>query len=256
MQNRGRVTVAEVLACKGKHPRLLAMTAYDYPLARLLDEEGVDILHVGDSLGMMVLGHKDTTRVTMEQMLFAVDAVARARRHAMVTADLPIGTYVNPESALQNSRRLLAAGADAVKMEGGHEILPQVRYVISAGIPVQAHLGMLPQRVLIEGGYRRKAKDAEGRRLLLADALAVQEAGCFSCVIECVAPEAAAEVTAALTIPTLGIAAGTSCDGEIRVTHDVLGLFPWYRPPYIQPVKDLFAEARPALQTFRRDCCG
>jgi 3-methyl-2-oxobutanoate hydroxymethyltransferase len=247
-----RVTVDEVRRAKGRRPRLLALTAYDYPMARLLDEAGVDILHVGDSLGMLVLGHDDTTRVTMADMEHHVRAVARGRQRALITADLPIRAYDDPASAIANSRRLIDAGADAVKLEGGQEIAPQIREVIAAGIPVQGHLGMLPQRIREEGGYRRKGKTQPERDHMIQDARLLAESGCFSIVLECVVHDVAAAVTAACPIPTLGIASGDQCDGEIRVVHDVIGMFPWFVPPFAKPLERVADRIRDAVTAFKQ----
>lgn len=246
-----KVTVDEVRRAKGRRPRLLALTAYDYPMARLLDEAGVDILHVGDSLGMLVLGHEDTTRVTMGDMEHHVRAVARGRQSALITADLPIHAYDDPAAAVANSRRLIEAGADAVKLEGGREIAPQIRAVIAAGIPVQGHLGMLPQRIREEGGYRRKGKTDDERDRMIQDARLLADLGCFSLVLECVVHDVAAAVTAACPVPTLGIASGDRCDGEIRVVHDVIGLFPWFVPPFAKPLENVAARIRDAVIAFR-----
>ncbi|HPA16687.1 MAG TPA: 3-methyl-2-oxobutanoate hydroxymethyltransferase [Verrucomicrobiae bacterium] len=246
-----KVTVEEVRHAKGRRPRLLALTAYDYPIARLLDEAGVDVLHVGDSLGMLVLGHEDTTRVTMDDMERHVRAVARGRRRALITADLPIHAYDDPAAAVANSRRLIDAGADAVKLEGGHEIAPQIRALIAAGIPVQGHLGMLPQRIREEGGYRRKGKTDLEREHMIQDAQLLAEVGCFSIVLECVVHDVATAVTAATPVPTLGIASGDGCDGEIRVVHDVIGLFPWFVPPFAKPLEHVADRISDAVIAFR-----
>jgi 3-methyl-2-oxobutanoate hydroxymethyltransferase len=226
--------------------RLLALTAYDYPLARHLDEAGIDILHVGDSLGMVVLGMEDTTGVTLDDMVRATAAVARGRQRALVTADLPIGTYQTEGDAVAASRALVAAGAEAVKMEGGGEIIGPIRAVLAAGMAVQGHLGMLPQHVKEEGGYKKKGKTAAEAERLLGDAKLLEEAGVFSIVLEAVVPAVAERVTRALKIPTLGIASGTGTRGQIRVTHDVLGLTPWYDFPFAERELEaaaLFGEA-------------
>jgi len=230
-----RITVADIRSWPPKRP-LLALTAYDYPTARHLDEAGgVDILHVGDTLGMVVLGFEDTTQVTMEDMVRATDAVARARKRALVTADLPYHSYENPSQAVENSRRLCDAGADAVKLEGGAEILPQIRAVLAAGINIQGHLGMLPQHVREEGYYRKKGKvEAEAARLE-SDARLLETEGVFSLVLECVVDQVAARITKAVKIPTLGIASGYETTGQVRVITDLIGSTPWYRFPYVEP---------------------
>jgi 3-methyl-2-oxobutanoate hydroxymethyltransferase len=232
---------------------ILALTAYDYPLARHLDEAGVDILHVGDSLGMIVLGLPDTTAVTLDDIAHHVKAVARARRRALLTADLPYRTYQTPEQALASARRLVECGADAVKLEGGGEILPQIQALVAAGIPVMGHLGLLPQHVLEEGGvYRKKGRTGEEVRILKQDALAVQEAGAFAIVLEAVVSSVAAEVTAMLAIPTIGIASGAGMTGQVRVAHDVLGLTPWFAFPHIKPLANLSADIRAAVLELKR----
>jgi 3-methyl-2-oxobutanoate hydroxymethyltransferase len=240
-------------AWKSHRPRPLALTAYDYAMARILDEAGVDILHVGDTLGMVVLGFPDTTHVTMDHMVHHTAAVARATPRALVTADLPIHAYDTPERAVANARLLVEAGADAVKMEGGREIADAIAAVAHCGIPVQGHLGMLPQHVLEEGGYKRKGKTPQQRDRLVEDALLLEKLGCFSVVLECVVPGVAADVTRAVTMPTIGIASGHECDGEIRVTHDVVGLFPWFVPPFIEPKERVAARIGDAVRRFRAE---
>ena len=222
---------------KGRRP-VGALTAYDYPTARLLDEAGLDMLLVGDSLGMVVLGFEDTTSVTMEDMVRHTGAVRRGTSRALVVADLPIATYDTPEMALQNARRLTEAGADAVKLEGGTAILPQIKAVLAHGIPVVGHLGMLPQRVKEEGGYKKKGKTAAEAEAILADALALDAAGVCAIVLESVVPSLAAEVTSRVTCPTIGIGAGDATDGQIRVIHDLLGTFPWFRPKFAECYHD------------------
>ena len=237
---------AALRARKGGRP-IAALTAYDYPTARLLDEAGIDLLLVGDSLGMVVLGFPDTTRVTLHHMLHHTAAVARAQPRALVVADLPIGTYPDPATALINSRRLVDAGAGAVKLEGGVRQADKVRTIVADGIPVLGHLGMLPQRVLEEGGYRRKGKTPEQVDALQAGARALVAAGAFAIVLESVVPAVARALTAALPVPTIGIGAGTNtCDGEVAVFTDVVGSFPWFVPPFATPLADTAAVIRNA----------
>ncbi len=246
-----RITPDSIRFGKGRTPRWLAVTAYDFPTAKFLDEEGVDIIHVGDSLGMMVLGHPDTTRVTLPVMSHHTAAVAGAKGRALITSDLPIATYRTPDEAVASSRELMRAGADAVKMEGGREILDQIRAVLGEGIPVQGHIGMLPQQAPAEGGFKKKGKTEDDIRRLCDDASALGEAGCFSIVVECVTPEAAHAITRACTVPTIGIASGTGCDGEIRVFHDIMGLYPWFRPPFVKVEADLGAALRQGVRSLR-----
>lgn len=212
---------------------IAALTAYDYGMARLLDEAGVPLILVGDSLGMVVLGYPDTTRVSLADMEHHVRAVARAKPRALVVADLPANTYNSPEQALAAARRLLEAGAEAVKAEGGREILPQIEAIIGGGIPFLGHLGMLPQHVNEEGGYRVKGKAPAERDKLLADAAALDHAGAFGIVLELVKPEVAREITESVSAPTIGIGAGSGCDGQILVTTDLFGTSPDYIPRHV-----------------------
>lgn len=236
-------------ALKGHRP-LGALTAYDYPTARLLDEAGLDLLLVGDSLGMVVLGHEDTTQVTMEDMVRHTGAVRRGTRNALVVADLPIASYRTPEEALANAERLVEAGADAVKLEGGRALLPQIQTLLAAGIPVVGHLGMLPQRVREEGGYKKKGKSPVEAEAIVADARALDASGVCALVLESVVAEVAAEVTTTVTCPTIGIGSGSGTDGQIRVIHDLLGTYPWFRPKFAECYHDGAGAIQHAAERF------
>lgn len=243
-------------ARKGGRP-IASLTAYDYPTARLLDECGVDVLLVGDSLGMVVLGFPDTTHVTLAHMLHHVAAVARAQCRALVVGDLPIHSYDTPAQALATARHLVAAGADAVKLEGGLGQAEQVRAITAAGIPVMGHLGMLPQNVLEEGGYRKKGKTAEQAAALREDALALVDAGVFAIVLESVIPVTARMLTELLAVPTIGIGSGEhTCDGEVAVVTDLLGSYPWFVPPFAKPEADLAGATRTAVGRYIARVCG
>jgi len=246
-----KVTIAGLQDRKGRS-RIAALTAYDYPMARLLDEAGVPLLLVGDSLGMVVLGHPDTTHVTLADMLHHARAVARAQPQALWGADLPYRTYDTPEEAVATARQLTATGAEYVKAEGGAEIVPQIQAIRAAGIPFMAHIGMLPQHVVEEGGkYRIKGRDEAGRQKLLADARAIEAAGAFACVLELVTPAVAAEVTATTrTLLTIGIGSGPGCDGQILVTHDLVGAFPWFTPRFVTPRTQTGHAIRTAVQEW------
>ena len=237
--------------------RIAVLTAYDYPMARLLDEAGVDVLLVGDSLGMVVLGYPDTTLVTMDEMLHHTRAVARGSRDAgsrpLILADLPFGSTATPELTVENSRRLIEAGAHAVKLEGGASHVAHIAALAAAGIPVMAHIGMQPQQVRVEGGYRIKGKTAEQSAALLADAAAVEEAGAFGLLLELVVPAVAKEISDRARIPTIGIGSGTDCDGQVLVLHDVIGLFPWFKPKFATQRADVASEIRRAAAEFIRD---
>ena len=228
------------------------LTAYDYPTARLFDEAGIDTLLVGDSLGMVVLGYPDTTHVTLDHMLHHVAAVARAKPKALVIGDLSIGTYPDPATALANARKLVEAGAEAVKLEGGLRQAEKVRAIVKAGIPVCGHLGMLPQRVLEEGGYRKKGKTPEQSAALLEGALALVEAGVFAIVLESIVPQTAEWLTSQIAVPTIGIGSGEhTCDGEVAVATDLLGSYPWFVPPFAKPEANLAPQITAAAAAYK-----
>lgn len=250
--NAGKVTVADFRAMKTRGEPVPALTSYDYPLTRLLDEAGIPLILVGDSLGMVVLGYENTTFVTMAEMEHHVRAVARAKPRALIVADLPYQSYETPEMALANSQRLIAAGAEAVKAEGGRAIIEQVRTILSNGIPFMGHLGMLPQHVLEEGGYKVKGKVEAEHQALLADALALQEAGAFSVVLELVTPPVAAHISEQLRIPTIGIGSGRQCDGQVLVTLDLLGMFPWVKLKHVKSTMNGGAEIVAAVQEWKK----
>lgn len=233
--------------------KLVTLTAYDYPTARLVDEAGVDLILVGDSLGMVFAGLPDTTGVTMEHMVYHTTVVARAVRQALLVADLPYHSYETPGEAVGNARRLLDAGAVAVKLEGGVEQLPQLEALREAGIPTVGHIGMLPQHVREEGGYKKKGKTSPEADRLIASALALEAVGAGALVLESIVPDVAARITAATRIPTIGIGSGPSCDGEIRVIHDVIGAFPWFVPPFARPRADVAGEIRKAVEAYREE---
>jgi 3-methyl-2-oxobutanoate hydroxymethyltransferase len=246
--------IAQFQTAKARGERLAVLTAYDYPQARLLEESGVDVLLVGDSLGMVVLGYPDTTLVTMEEMLHHTKAVVRGVRdgggRALILSDLPFGSAVDPELAVKNAQRLIDAGAHAVKLEGGAAFSPHIRALVAARIPVMAHIGMQPQRVRIEGGYSMKGKTPEQATGLLEDAREVTNAGAFGLLLELVVPVVAKEITATVRIPTIGIGAGPDCDGQVLVLHDVIGLFPWFKPKFATQRVDVGNEIRRAATEF------
>ena len=235
---------------KRRGERITALTAYDYPTARLLDESGIDIILVGDSLGMVVLGYEDTTQVTLAEMVHHTRAVARGVKQALIVGDLPIRTYGDAAQALSSARALMEAGAQAVKLEGGASHVRQIEAIVAAGIPVMGHIGMLPQSVREEGGYKVKGRTQAEAEALLRDANAVEKAGVFAVVLEIVSPEAARQITSALEIPTIGIGSGAHCDGQILVTHDLIGLFPWFTPKFVSPEARVAEEIRKATQIF------
>jgi 3-methyl-2-oxobutanoate hydroxymethyltransferase len=240
-------------AMKQRAEKIAMLTAYDYPTARLLDECGIDLLLVGDSLGMVVLGYPDTTLVTLDEMLHHTRAVARAGTRAPILADLPIATYDTPPQAVESARRLIEAGAHAVKLEGGATHAAQVAALVAAGIPAMAHIGMMPQRVRIEGGYRIKGKTPEEADRLLADAHAAEGAGAFGLLLELVQLEAARRITESVRIPTIGIGSGPACDGQVLVTPDLIGGFPWFTPRFVKQRAQTAASIREAVTAYIAD---
>jgi 3-methyl-2-oxobutanoate hydroxymethyltransferase len=245
-----------IKARKGGRP-IAALTGYDYPTARLLDEAGVDVLLVGDSLGMVVLGFPDTTHVTLDHMLHHIAAVARAKPKALLLGDLPIHTYDTPAQALETARRLVAAGAEAVKLEGGIRQAEKVRAITAAGIPVIGHLGMLPQRVIEEGGYRKKGKTPEQIEFIREGAQALIDAGVSAIVFESIVPETARLLSESLAVPTIGIGCGDrTCDGEVAVVTDLLGSYPWFVPPFAKPEADVAAVIRRAVAAYLARVAG
>lgn len=237
---------------KARGERIAALTAYDFPMTKLLDEAGIPFLLVGDSLGMVVLGYPDTTHVTLADVEHHTRAAARVNPRALLGADLPFKSYETAGEAAINARRLAASGAEYVKLEGGREVLPQIRAILDAGIPVCGHLGMLPQSVLAEGGYRVKGKKEDEHRKLIEDATLLADAGVFAIVLELVTPPVAREVSEKVSVPTIGIGSGDGCDGQILVTHDLVGMFPWFRPRFVQPLADCAAQMKSAVEKWKK----
>jgi 3-methyl-2-oxobutanoate hydroxymethyltransferase len=246
-----KVTADTIRAMKARNEHIAALTAYDFPLTRLLDQAGIPFILVGDSLGMVVLGYEDTTSVTMDDMEHHVRAAARAKPHALLVADLPYHSYDTVTAAVSNAKRLAAAGAEAVKAEGGRAIIDQVRAIVAAGIPFCGHLGMLPQSVREEGGYRVKGKSEPEHQALLADAEALVEAGAFAIVLELVTAPVAKEITQRIPIPTIGIGSGKDCDGQILVTPDLLGMLPWYNLKHVKPKLNAAEQMRQVVSEWK-----
>jgi len=250
--NPSKITVAAILAMKARGEKVAALTAYDFPMTKLLDEAGVPLILVGDSLGMVVLGYPDTTQVTMADMEHHVRAAARAKPKALLGADLPFNSYGTIDAAVANAGQLVAMGAEFVKAEGGREILPQVKAIIAVGIPFCGHLGMLPQHVLEEGGYHVKGKNDAEHQKLLDDAKALAEAGAFAIVLELVTPAVAKEISRSIPVPTIGIGSGDDCDGQILVTPDLVGLFPWFTPRFVKPRASCGTDIKTAVAAWKQ----
>ncbi len=238
--NNIKITATVIKSLKGKEP-ISSLTAYDYPTALLLGKAGIHIVLVGDSLGMVVLGYPDTTFVTVEEIIHHTRAVARSKINSLIAADMPYKSYDTVEDAVRNSKKLIQAGAEGVKLEGGRSIISQVRAIIDEGIPVIGHLGMLPQHIVEEGGYRIKGRMEEEKNALLEDAKSLEEAGIFAIVLELVSAPVAAEITKILKIPTIGIGSGMDCDGQILVSTDLFGTSPGFIPKHVK-IKGNLAE--------------
>jgi 3-methyl-2-oxobutanoate hydroxymethyltransferase len=251
--NTGKVTADEIIAMKKRGERIAALTAYDFPMARLLDQAGIPLILVGDSLGMVVLGYSDTTEVTMVDLEHHTRAVARAKPRALLAADLPYRSYETVEDALTNAKRLVAAGAEAVKAEGGRAIIDQVKAIVNSGIPFLGHLGMLPQHVREEGGYKVKGKVESEKQTLLEDADALVKAGAFAIVLELVTAPVARELSQRIPIPTIGIGAGPDCDGQILVTPDLLGMLPWYSLKHVKPKLNAADQMRTVVAEWKQN---
>ncbi|HUE36310.1 MAG TPA: 3-methyl-2-oxobutanoate hydroxymethyltransferase [Candidatus Acidoferrum sp.] len=249
---RSKITPETIRSMKARGERIAALTAYDFPMAKLLDEAGIPFIHVGDSLGMVVLGYPDTTQVTMAETEHHLRAAARAKPNGLLGADLPYKSYETVADALANAKRLAAVGAEYVKLEGGREKLPQIKAILSAGIPVCGHLGMLPQSVREEGGYHVKGKKESEHQKLIEDACLLAEAGVFAIVLELVTPPVAREISEKIPVPTIGIGSGDGCDGQILVTPDLVGLFPWFRPRFVQPLADCAADIKSAVAQWKK----
>ncbi len=255
MTERKKVTVPRVVAKKAAGEKITMVTAYDYPAARLVDRAGVDIILVGDSLGMVVLGYEDTTKVTMDEMLHHSRAVARARPRALVVGDMPFGTFqASPDDAVRNAVRFVQeGGAEAVKLEGGQAVASAAASIVAAGIPVMGHIGLTPQSVHALGGYRVQGRTSEAESQLLRDAASLEAAGVFAVVLEGIPLKLGRRITEALRVPTIGIGAGPYCDGQVLVLHDLLGFFDGFAPKFAKPYADLNTVIVEAVERFRAD---
>lgn len=250
-----RTTVRSLAARKRRGERFSMLTAYDYPFARIFDEVGIDVLLVGDSLANVVQGLETTLPVTLDEMIYHVRMVARAARRALVVADLPFGSYqVSAEDALRSAIRCVKeGGAHAVKLEGGTSVLGTIRRIVDAEVPVMGHVGLTPQAIHRMGGFRVQGRGDAERARVLADARAVEEAGAFAVVLEGMPAGLAAEITASLSIPTIGIGAGLACDGQVLVMHDMLGLSDGFTPSFVKQYASLGAQVAAAARAFADD---
>lgn len=248
-----KITTSRLQEMKQKRIKITVLTAYDYSTAKMVDESGVEVVLVGDSLGMVLLGYDSTLPVTMEDMLHHTKAVARGIQNALVVADMPFMSYhISVSESVRNAGRFLQeAGANAVKLEGGREIADTVKAIISAGIPVMGHLGLTPQSVNQLGGFRVQGRDEAAARQILNNALALQDAGAFAIVLECIPAALAEMVTARLDIPTIGIGAGKGCDGQVLVFHDLVGMYSDLAPKFAKRYANLRTTVKEAVGRYR-----
>lgn len=250
--DKKKLTIQELQGMKRQGRKIRMITAYDYPMATLVDQSPMEMILVGDSLGMVVLGYESTVPVTMEEMIHHTRAVMRGAHNTFVVADLPFMSYqVSVPEAIRNAGRLLKeGGADAVKLEGGESMLPVVRAMVSAGIPVMGHLGLTPQTATMLGGLKAQARDAAAARTLLKDAKLLVESGVFSLVLEAIPAQLGELVTKELSVPTIGIGAGPGCDGQVLVLHDMLGLFQRFLPKFVKRYANLGESIATALEQY------
>jgi 3-methyl-2-oxobutanoate hydroxymethyltransferase len=250
-----KITVPEIQARKQSGEKITVLTAYDYPWALLVDRAGIDMVLVGDSLGMVVLGYPDTVSVSMDEMVHHLKAVSRAVTRALVVGDMPFGSYnVSAAKAVENANRLMKEGrADAVKLEGGRPMAETVAALVRAGIPVQGHIGLTPQTASALGGFKVQGQSAEAARSLIADARALAAAGCFSIVLEAIPAPIARLITEAVAVPTIGIGAGADCDGQVLVTHDMVGLFDRFTPKFVKQYARIGETVAAAIAAYKQD---
>jgi 3-methyl-2-oxobutanoate hydroxymethyltransferase len=252
---RKKITPVDVQAMKKQGKRITMLTAYDYPMALLEDRAGIDIILVGDSLAMTVLGYENTLPVTMDEMIHHTKAVVRGAKHPLIIGDMPFMSYNSSErEAILNAGRFMKeAGADAVKLEGGASVKETVRAIVRGGIPVMGHIGLTPQTISMLGGFKVQGKDAQAAQKIIDDALALQDAGAFSVLLEAVPAPIAKMVTERLTVPTIGIGAGVHCDGQVLVVHDMLGLFDRFTPKFAKKYVNLSEVILKALDAYKEE---
>lgn len=250
-----KVTVQDFLRKKKEHKKITILTAYDYPFAQLVDEVGLDAILVGDSLGMVIQGLENTLPVTMDEMIYHTKMVVRAVKNAMVIGDMPFMSYqVSIEEAVRNAGRFLKeAGASAVKLEGGFEVIEHIKAMTRSDIPVMAHIGLTPQSIHRMGGYKVQGKTEDAAKRLIEEAHSVEDAGAFSLLLEAIPMELAGKITRGLSIPTIGIGAGPYCDGQVLVIHDILGLFERFVPKFVKRYTNLREIAINAIRTYREE---
>jgi 3-methyl-2-oxobutanoate hydroxymethyltransferase len=251
--SRKKVTILDLKNKREKGEAITMLTAYDYPTGLLVDQAGIDIILVGDSLAMVVLGHESTVTVTMDEMLHHCKAVARGAKYPLLVGDMPFMSYqVDVKEAVRNAGRFLKEGGmDVIKLEGGRDMAPTVQAIVNAGIPVMGHIGLTPQTISKLGGYRVQGKDVAAAKALIDDALALEDAGAFSLILEAIPSPVAKLITKHVSIPTIGIGAGPDCDGQVLVIHDLIGLFDRFVPKFVKQYASVFGTIVEALENYR-----
>lgn len=252
---RKKVTITDLFNKKKEKKPITMLTAYDFPLASIIDQIGIDIILVGDSVGMVVLGYENTLPVTMDEMLHHCKAAARGTKYAFLVGDMPFMSYqVNSEQAIRNAGRFIKEGnCDAVKLEGGVEIITQIEAIAKAGIPVMSHIGLTPQSATQLGGFKVQGKTAPAAKKIIDDAIALERCGCFGIILECIPDKLSEIITSKVKIPTIGIGAGSNCDGQVLVTHDILGLYEKFTPKFVKRYIDLSKAIRKAIVQYKKD---
>lgn len=247
-------SIRDVIEKKKLAQKISVITSYDYSLASLCDKAGIDILLVGDSGGMVMLGYENTIPVTMDQMCLFTEAVSRARKNSLIVSDLPFMSYqASTTDAITNSGRLIKVGADAVKLEGGTTMADTIAAIVETGIPVMGHIGLQPQTTILSEGYRVQGKTVESAKLLIEDAKALEEAGVFSIVLEMISHEVSKIITETISVPTIGIGSGAYCDGQVLVVHDLLGMYEKIKPKFVKQYLSLSDEIINAVESYRKD---
>ncbi|HEX2168713.1 MAG TPA: 3-methyl-2-oxobutanoate hydroxymethyltransferase [Nitrososphaera sp.] len=253
MQGKAKLNVNDIVSKKGKE-KISVLTAYEYSTAKICDSAGIDILLVGDSAAMVVLGYSNTVPVGMQEMIIFCGAVARGTKRAMIVGDMPFGSYqVGPDVAVENAIHMIKAGCDAVKLEGSLEIVDTIRAIINAGIPVMGHIGLRPQTSSLWEGYRLQGRTKEAANKLIEDAIVLEKAGVFSIVLEMVASEVVDAITKGVSVPTIGIGSGPNCDGQVLVIHDMLGIYQDIRPKFVKRYAELNKEIFDAVSSYNQE---
>jgi 3-methyl-2-oxobutanoate hydroxymethyltransferase len=253
LQDRTKLNLNDIISKKGKE-RVSVITAYEYSTAKICDSAGIDILLVGDSAGMVVLGYSSTVPVSMQEMIIFCGAVSRGTKRAMIVGDMPFGSYqVSSGMAVENAILMVKSGCDAVKLEGGSPIVSTVRAIINAGIPVMGHIGLTPQTSSLWEGYKLQGRTKEGANKLIEDAVLLEKAGVFSIVLEMVTSEIAHEITNSVTVPTIGIGSGPNCDGQVLVLHDMLGIYQDIRPKFVKRYAELNKDIFDAVSDYNHE---